>query len=67
VLGLLASSRTIRSAISLWQTEPSSPYRHIEASSRHPYDIYARIIVETVGARRIDALDGCDIRRWHAE
>ena len=58
---------TIRSAINLWQTEPSSPYHHIEASSRHPYDTYARMIVETVGARRIDALDGRDIRRWHSE
>jgi len=25
------------------------------------------MIVETVGARRIDALDGRDIRRWHSE
>jgi integrase len=58
---------TIRSVINFWQTEPTSPYHAIEASSRHPYDIYARMIVATVGARRVDALDGRDIRRWHAE
>jgi integrase len=58
---------TIRSIINFWQTEPNSPYRQIEASSRHPYDVYARMIAETVGARRIDALDGRDIRRWYAE
>lgn len=58
---------TIRSIIIFWQTEPTSPYHAIEASSRHPYDIYARMIVATVGARRIDALDGRDLRRWHAE
>jgi len=58
---------TIGSAIKLWQSDPTSPYRKIEASSRHPYDIYARMIVETVGARRIDAVDGRDLRRWHAE
>jgi len=58
---------TIRSVIIFWQTEPTSPYHHIEASSRHPYDIYARMIVATVGARRIDALDGRDLRRWHSE
>jgi hypothetical protein len=58
---------TIGSAIKLWQSDPTSPYRNIEASSRHPYDIYARMIVETVGARRIDAVDGRDLRRWHAE
>jgi integrase len=58
---------TIRSVINFWQVEPSSPYHQIEASSRHPYDIYARMIAETVGARRIDTFDGRDIRRWHAE
>jgi hypothetical protein len=58
---------TIRSAINFWQTEPSSPYHGLEASSRHPYDVYSRVIIETVGARRIDALDGRDLRRWFAE
>jgi integrase len=56
---------TIGSAIRFWLTEPTSPYHRIEGSSRHPYDIYAGMIIETVGARRIDALDGRDIRRWH--
>jgi integrase len=58
---------TIRSVVNFWQTEPSSPYHALEASSRHPYDIYARMIVETVGARRVDAIDGRDLRRWHTE
>ena len=58
---------TIGSVINFWQSEPTSPYHAIEASSRHPYDIYARIIIETVGARRVDALDGRDVRRWHDE
>ncbi len=58
---------TVRSVIGLWQSDPSSPYHSVEASTRHPYDIYARMIVETVGARRIDALDGRDLRRWHNE
>jgi hypothetical protein len=58
---------TIGSAINLWQSDPTSPYQAIEASSRHPYDIYARMIVARVGARRIDAVDGRDLRRWHVE
>jgi len=58
---------TVRSVINLWQTDPTSPYQKVEASTRHPYDIYSRMIVETVGARRIDALDGRDLRRWHDE
>ena len=58
---------TIRAAINLWQTDAASPYQKIEASTRHPYDIYARMIVEMVGERRVDALDARDLRRWHGE
>jgi integrase len=58
---------TIRSVINFWQVEPSSPYHALEASSRHPYDVYARMITETVGARRVDAVDGRDVRHWHTE
>ena len=58
---------TIASVINFWQVEPSSPYHALEALSRHPYDVYARMIIETVGERRIDALDGRDLRRWHTE
>lgn len=58
---------TIGSAIKFWQTEQTSSYHRIEASSRHPYDVYARMIVETVGSRRIDVIDGRDLRRWYSE
>lgn len=58
---------TIRAVINLWQADPSSPYHGLEASSRHPYDVYARMIVATVGQRRVDAVDSRDLRRWHAE
>jgi integrase len=63
----IAFDGTISTVIKLWQTDPSSPYHPLEASSRHPYDVYARMIVETVGERRVDVLDGRDLRRWHAE
>ena len=58
---------TIRAVINLWQADPSSPYHGLEASSRHPYDVYARMIVATVGRRRVDAVDSRDLRRWYAE
>ena len=58
---------TIGSLIRIYQVEPSSPYHRLAPSSRHPYDAYIRMIVKTVGARRIDALDGRDLSRWHAE
>jgi integrase len=58
---------TIGSLIRFYQTEPNSPYHQLAPSSRHPYDAYIRMIMETVGARRIDALDGRDLSRWHTE
>lgn len=58
---------TIGSLIRFYQTEPNSPYHRLAPSSRHPYDAYIRMIVQTVGSRRIDALDGRDLTRWHTE
>jgi hypothetical protein len=58
---------TIGSLVRFYETEPNSPYHKLAPSSRHPYDAYIRMIVQTVGARRIDALDGRDLSRWHTE
>lgn len=63
----VAFDGTIRSVINFYQLDPDSPYHPIEASSRHPYDVYARMIADTVGERRVDAVDGRDLRRWYAE
>jgi integrase len=58
---------TIGSLINFWQSEPSSPYHDLEPATLKPYTIYSRIITRTVGARRLDALDGRDLKRWHRE
>lgn len=58
---------TIGSLINFYQTDKESPYHALEPASRHPYDVYARMIVETVGKRRIDALHGRDLKRWWNE
>jgi hypothetical protein len=58
---------TIGSLINYWQVEPSSPYHDREPATLRPYNTYARIITRTVGARRIDRLDGRDLVRWHKE
>jgi integrase len=57
---------TVGSLIRFYQTEPNSSYHQLEPASVHAYDVYARIIVRTVGERRLDALDGRDLKRWHA-
>jgi hypothetical protein len=58
---------TIGAVVKFWQADPDSPYRSCEASSQHPYNIYARMIIETVGTRRVGKVDGRDLRRWHAK
>jgi len=52
------------SLISIYQRDPESPYQNLKPSSRHPYDIYCRMLTLEIGARRIDACDGRDARRW---
>jgi hypothetical protein len=57
---------TFASLISIYQRDPESPYQSLKPSSRHPYDIYCRMLTLEIGARRIDACDGRDARRWFA-
>lgn len=57
---------TIRSLIEIYQTDVDSPYRQLKPSSRHPYDIYARLLCEHIGDRRIDRVDRRDVSRWFA-
>jgi hypothetical protein len=57
---------TFASLISIYQRDPESPYQKLKPSSRHPYDVYCRMLTLEIGARRIDACDGRDARRWFA-
>lgn len=58
---------TFGSLIAVYLTDPESPYRKLKHGSVHPYDVYAKKLTATIGMRRIDACDGRDVRRWHAE
>ena len=55
---------TFASLISIYQRDAESPYKKLKPSSRHPYDVYCRMLTLEIGARRIDACDGRDARRW---
>lgn len=57
---------TIAGLLRIYQTDPESTYHKLKPSARHPYDVYARMLTMEVGRRRIDMVDGRDIRRWHA-
>jgi hypothetical protein len=55
---------TIEWLIELYQSDEESPYKRIRPISRIGYDKSLEIIRTTVGARRIDALTGKDVRKW---
>ena len=57
---------TVGSLLEFYLTDEESPYRALKPSSRHPYDVYARMLTTEIGRRRIDACDGRDVRRWFA-
>lgn len=55
---------TFASLISIYQCDAESPYHKLKPSSRHPYDVYIRMLTLEIGARRIDACDGRDALSW---
>lgn len=57
---------TIGGLLRIYRASPDSPYHRVKYSTRrHDYDPSIRVVVETVGERRIDHLRGSDFRRWH--
>jgi hypothetical protein len=56
---------TVGALLDVYETHPDSTFRALAPSSRHPYSIYLARLRETVGTRRITAITGLDILRWH--
>jgi hypothetical protein len=56
---------TVASAVKAYRTHPQSPYQALKHPTRiRDYEPSLRLIVQTVGKRRIDDLVGSDFRRW---
>jgi hypothetical protein len=58
---------TIRSLLLLYQLHEESPYHLLKPGTRRPYDHYLGRLEHHIGARRVDSIDGIDIRRWHKD
>jgi hypothetical protein len=56
---------TLRTLLSKYHTEPDSPYFSLRPGSRHPYDFYISRLMQEVGDRRLDKINGVDLKRWH--
>ncbi len=62
----IAFDGTFATLIDAYLADPESSFAELTHGSRHPYTVYARKLKATIGARRIDACDGRDLKRWFA-
>lgn len=58
---------TFASLVRYYETHPDSPYHDLHHESRRSYSKTMALLMKHKGARRIDAVDGADIRRWYKE
>lgn len=49
---------TIASLLNVYQLDSESPYKNLKPSSRHPYEVYIRMLIMEVGNRQVSAIDG---------
>lgn len=56
---------TLRSLFRIYERHPESPFQDLKQGSRYPYTHYLGRLVGHIGNRRIDSIDGVDIKRWH--
>jgi hypothetical protein len=58
---------TVASLIKIYQKHENSPYRALRPNTRKGYDDWCTRLERYAGARRIDRLDGTDLRRWFGD
>lgn len=58
---------TVRSLLYLYQNHEESPYHQLKPGSLRPYNHYLGRLEHHIGVRRVDGIDGIDIRRWHKD
>lgn len=62
---MLSPQGTVAWLVDMYQTDEESPYREVREATRRTYDSYLKKLKATVGDRRIDAVNGRDVRRWY--
>jgi hypothetical protein len=58
---------TFASLVQFYETHPDSPYHELRPASAKTYSKTMASLMKHKGERRIDAVDGSDIRRWYKE
>jgi hypothetical protein len=55
---------TFDSLLNLYETDPKSSFFKLKHASRHPYQVYVRMMRAEIGKCRIDRTDGRDVETW---
>lgn len=55
---------TFVSLLDLYETDPKSSFFKLKHSSRHPYEVYIRLMRAEIGRCRLDQTDGRDVETW---
>jgi integrase len=61
----LAFDGTIKALLSIYQRHEESPFHALKPGTLVPYKHYIAKLEAHIGERRIDAVSGIDVRRWH--
>lgn len=61
----LAFNGTIKSLLSIYQRHEDSPFRKLKPGTSYPYTFYLGKLEGHIGERRLEAINGIDIGRWH--
>ena len=56
---------TVASLIDLYSSDQESPYNDLRHRTQRTYDQQLKLLKRSVGARRLDRLNGEDFRRWY--
>ncbi len=56
---------TVKSLLKIYEHHEESPYHSLKPSSLVPYNHYLEKLEVHIGGRRLDAITGVDIMRWH--
>lgn len=58
---------TFGQIVQKYLTDKDSTFFLLRPGSRHPCEFYAKRLINEKGDRRVDAITGVDLRRWHEQ
>lgn len=58
---------TLKSLVEFYEVHPDSPYHELRPATAKTYSKTMKSLMKHKGSRRVDQVDGADVRRWYKE